>query len=276
MTAYAPISGQGVIFLSGPHLSGKGTLARALTENARIPEGNLISIGGTLRAIKEQIVTDPDAVERAWGISQTKRISCDIEPELERMAQDHDTSAMTEQEWFAFCLDSGALLPTPWLMAIFTHSLDSIEDTSQPIILDGVPRRLTEAQAIFSLLAERNIPILHLFEFVFREGDQDLKGQEHEGNIESLLTRAGNRERADDDPESIRRRYRFYLDNIVPTLHWMHRVIGSPDHITQLPMSSTKNETRNRALSALVGVEPIPIRPEAVAAATAAERAPAP
>lgn len=257
-------SGPGAIFLAGPPLTGKGTLSRFLMTQG-IPETNNIGIGSALRAIKDKIRADPAAVEEQWGISQTKLISRDVEPELDRLAARNnvDVSLMTEQDWFIFTLAKGDLLPTKWVVPLFEEKISHIDET-QPILLDGTPRRLSETQMVLRVLAQKQIPLLHYFEFVFEEDPALSVGEQHQSNIEKLIERTGGngREagREDDHPDIVVQRYYNHLETVVPALDFLKTAIDSPEHITLLPISLPKEGTRARVTVALASSIPMPLR----------------
>jgi adenylate kinase family enzyme len=84
---------------------------------------------------------------------------------------------------------------------------------ARSLIFDGYPRTPAAAEHLLDTLERLAIPVwkvLHL----------SISKQE-------MLHRAGLRQRADDDPAALLKRYEFYVDSVQPSVDYMKGRLGS-------------------------------------------------
>jgi adenylate kinase len=116
--------------------------------------------------------------------------------------------------------DSGGLVPDDVMIALIRDRLVSY-DAAHGFVLDGFPRTAVQAEALDEMLEEIGRPLSVVLEFQLPE----------EVCVERLSLRASEEGRADDTPESIRRRLRLYHEQTEPLIeHYRARgnLVGIP------------------------------------------------
>jgi adenylate kinase len=107
-------------------------------------------------------------------------------------------------------IDSGELVPDEIILAIVREAAIAVKAAGGGYVLDGVPRTIEQARAIFRIAQELDLTAdvaLHL----------DVDDQEV---IRRLLARAAVEHRSDDTREIIQRRLRLYHRVTAPILAW--------------------------------------------------------
>ncbi|MER7008783.1 adenylate kinase [Dactylosporangium sp. NPDC000555] len=110
-------------------------------------------------------------------------------------------------------LDQGELVPDEIVLNMVREALISAEATGGEYVLDGVPRTIEQARAIYTIGVQLGmIPnvALHL-----QANDEEL--------VRRLLTRASDERRPDDTEEVIRRRLDLYHSVTEPIVAWYGR-----------------------------------------------------
>lgn len=134
-------------------------------------------------------------------------------------------------------MDAGTLVPDEILVAVVRNWLAQ-PGSAAGFILDGYPRRLTQAQALDTLLRETGTPAL---DFAV---DLEVAGEEL---VQRLLLRAREQGRADDRVEVIRNRIRVYEAETRPLLDYY----TAQGKLLAVPGSGTIDEVFQRILARL-------------------------
>ena len=116
--------------------------------------------------------------------------------------------------------DAGGLAPDDIMIELIRERL-SADDAANGFVLDGFPRTAVQAEALDEMLDEIGRPLSVVLEFQLPE----------EVSIDRLTRRAGEEGRADDTPDSIRRRLRLYHEQTEPLIeHYRARgnLVGIP------------------------------------------------
>jgi adenylate kinase len=104
-------------------------------------------------------------------------------------------------------IDHGQLIPDSLMIEILAHKYDEL-CPCEGLIFDGFPRTVAQAEIFDDLLKERGYKLDALFELVTPD----------EVLIERMLSRAQTSGRADDNPETIRKRVEVYHQQTAPVL----------------------------------------------------------
>lgn len=108
-------------------------------------------------------------------------------------------------------MESGGLVPDEIVVAIIADRLEE-DDARKGFILDGFPRTVGQAEALGKMLQEKDIALDAVIEFTVNE-DELVKRME----TRVAETRAaGGQVRADDNPESFRKRLSAYREQTAP------------------------------------------------------------
>ncbi len=221
----------GVIILTGPSSCGKGEVANALCRTLSIrPEAHL-SMGEILRSTFRGAKDDPSFAEllaTKYDLSaQTNIFDCiDTTPalsakvlsnqkSLESYFQKTGMDTFTSQlEWLEFCTMNGLLVPNRWTENFVAAHIEQARSTrEETFILDGYPRTVRAAEHLLEFLESMNIPVLAVMHL-------SISRQE-------MMSRAQGRGRADDDDESLHKRFQFYIENVQPSVDFMKTKLGS-------------------------------------------------
>ncbi len=106
-------------------------------------------------------------------------------------------------------IDEGQLIPDSLMIDILAKKYDSL-DNSRGVIFDGFPRTIAQAEALKSMLKERNHDLGMMIELIV---DEDTL-------MSRLLNRAKEQGRADDNEETIRKRFEVYHSQTEPLSKW--------------------------------------------------------
>jgi len=221
----------GVIILTGPSSCGKGEVASALCRTLSIrPEAHL-SMGEILRSTFRGAKEDPSFAEllaTKYDLSsETNIFNCidttegltnkvlSYQADLEKYFQKEGMDSYTSQlEWLEFCTMNGLLVPNRWTENFVAAHIEQARSTrEETFILDGYPRTERAAEHLLEFLGSMNIPVLKVLHL-------SISRQE-------MMTRAQARGRADDDKESLHKRFQFYIENVQPSVDYMKTRLGS-------------------------------------------------
>lgn len=221
----------GVIILTGPSSCGKGEVASALCRMLQIrPEAHL-SMGEILRSTFRQAKEDATFAELLATkyelsdqtnifdcIDTTEALSAKVrsyQAELEKYFAKTGMDLFTSQlEWLEFCTMNGLLVPNRWTENFVAAHIEQARTTrEETFILDGYPRTERAAEHLLEFLSSMNIPVLKVLHL-------SISRQE-------MMARAQSRGRADDDDESLHKRFQFYIENVQPSVDFMKTKLGS-------------------------------------------------
>ena len=106
-------------------------------------------------------------------------------------------------------MDKGALVPDETVIGIIAERFDQ-PDCAKGAVFDGFPRTIAQAEALDKMLAERGRKIDLVLEL--KVNDAALLAR-----VESRIA-AGGPVRADDNPETLKKRLEVYYKNTAPLL----------------------------------------------------------
>lgn len=106
-------------------------------------------------------------------------------------------------------IDHGDLIPDELMIDILAHKYDSFKG-SKGVIFDGFPRTIAQAEALKKMLNERGEKISGMINI---EVDEELL-------MARLLRRASIEGRADDNEETIKKRFAVYHSQTAPLIEW--------------------------------------------------------
>ena len=106
-------------------------------------------------------------------------------------------------------IDKGHLIPDELMIEILAGKLDKLVD-SKGVIFDGFPRTIPQAEALKKMLAERGHDMGMMIELVVEENVL----------MARLLNRAKEQGRADDNEETIKKRFAVYHSQTAPLSEW--------------------------------------------------------
>lgn len=221
----------GVIILTGPSSCGKGEVANALCRLLQIrPEAHL-SMGEILRSTFRSAKNDPefaellatkyelssdanifDCIDTTESLSaKVRSYQAQLESYFGRTGMDLFTSQL---EWLEFCTMNGLLVPNRWTENFVAAHIEQARLTrEETFILDGYPRTERAAEHLLDFLSSMNIPVLKVLHL-------SISRQE-------MMSRAQSRGRADDDKDSLHKRFQFYIENVQPSVDFMKTKLGS-------------------------------------------------
>jgi adenylate kinase len=104
--------------------------------------------------------------------------------------------------------ESGRLAPDSLVLQVVSDRLSGL-DAGQGCLFDGFPRKLSQAEALDELLAQRGTPLDRVIELDV--GDEE------------LLRRLSGRGRVDDDEATVRRRLEVYQRETRPLVDYYRR-----------------------------------------------------
>lgn len=108
-------------------------------------------------------------------------------------------------------MESGGLVPDEIVVAIIADRLDDA-DTRNGFVLDGFPRTVGQAEALDAMLDDKGIALDGVIELTV---DEDALVARMETRVKETLA-AGGQVRADDNPESFRKRLHAYREQTAP------------------------------------------------------------
>lgn len=106
-------------------------------------------------------------------------------------------------------IDNGQLIPDELMIDILAKTYDSMS-SSNGVIFDGFPRTIEQAEALKRMLSERGHDMGMMIELVVDE----------ETLMARLLNRAIEQGRADDNEETIKKRFEVYNKQTSPLTEW--------------------------------------------------------
>lgn len=106
-------------------------------------------------------------------------------------------------------IDNGQLIPDELMIGILANVYDSFKD-SKGVIFDGFPRTIAQADALKQMLEERGQKITAMIDIQVSE---DIL-------MARLLRRATLEGRADDNEETIKKRFAVYHNQTAPLVEW--------------------------------------------------------
>ena len=106
-------------------------------------------------------------------------------------------------------IDHGNLIPDELMIDILAHKYDSFKG-SKGVIFDGFPRTIAQPEALKKMLNERGEKISGMINI---EVDEELL-------MARLLRRASIEGRADDNEETIKKRFAVYHSQTAPLIEW--------------------------------------------------------
>ena len=106
-------------------------------------------------------------------------------------------------------IDKGQLIPDPLMIDILARQYDS-HPSGKGVIFDGFPRTIAQAEALKQMLAERGDDLGMMIELIVAE----------DVLMERLLRRAQLEGRADDNEDTIRKRFAVYHSQTEPLSKW--------------------------------------------------------
>lgn len=109
-------------------------------------------------------------------------------------------------------IDNGQLLPDSLMVDILADSYDALPK-GQGVIFDGFPRTIAQADALKKMLTERGDTLGMMIELVVDE----------ETLLARLLNRAKEQGRADDNEETIKKRFAVYHSQTEPLAEWFEK-----------------------------------------------------
>lgn len=109
-------------------------------------------------------------------------------------------------------IDNGQLIPDALMIDILAKTYDALPK-GQGVIFDGFPRTIPQAEALKTMLAERGHDMGMMIEIVV---DEDTL-------MKRLLNRAIEQGRADDNEETIKKRFEVYHTQTAPLAEWFEK-----------------------------------------------------
>ena len=109
-------------------------------------------------------------------------------------------------------IDKGQLIPDELMIEILASVYDSL-CPCEGVIFDGFPRTIAQAEALKQMLAERGHEMGVMIELIVSE---DIL-------MARLLNRAKEQGRADDNEETIRKRFEVYHNQTAPLAEWFEK-----------------------------------------------------
>lgn len=109
-------------------------------------------------------------------------------------------------------IDNGQLIPDDLMIDILAKTYDA-QTPGKGVIFDGFPRTIAQAEALKKMLAERNTDMGMMIELIVDE----------ETLMARLLNRAKEQGRADDNEETIKKRFEVYRNQTAPLSDWFEK-----------------------------------------------------
>ncbi|HEY5562172.1 MAG TPA: nucleoside monophosphate kinase [Clostridiaceae bacterium] len=220
--------GKGVIILAGPSLCGKGEIGKALCSILSIPTKRYLSMGDILRqTIEEAKINESFKKDLAIKYNISYKISI-FDPDYNnkediQKARLHEedvisylslkSNNISQFDWLEYCVLNGVLVPDQCTTSVFDALLENSKELQNSIfILDGHPRTVVAAAHMLKTLDKLKIPVIKVFHLFITK--------------EEMKARGLDRNRADDNLDSLKRRYKFYMDHVQPAISLIKNKIG--------------------------------------------------
>jgi len=114
-------------------------------------------------------------------------------------------------------MDAGNLVPDDLIVAMIAERIEQ-PDCAQGFILDGFPRTIAQAEALDTMLANKGLKLDHVIELEVDEAALFKR-------IEGRAAESKGAVRADDNPETLKKRIGVYRDQTAPILPY-YQVTG--------------------------------------------------
>ena len=111
-------------------------------------------------------------------------------------------------------IDNGQLIPDELMIDILAKTYDA-QPAGKGVIFDGFPRTIAQAEALKEMLAKRGHDMGMMIELVVEE---DIL-------MARLLKRAKEQGRADDNEETIKKRFEVYRTQTAPLSEWFEKEV---------------------------------------------------
>ncbi|MGV8841463.1 MAG: adenylate kinase [Bauldia sp.] len=115
-------------------------------------------------------------------------------------------------------MDRGDLVPDEVVIGVIADRIEE-EDARRGFVLDGFPRTVGQAEALATLLAERGIAIDAVI--ALEVDEEALLGRVEKRARETIA--AGREVRADDNPETLKRRLAAFREQSAPVADYYRR-----------------------------------------------------
>ncbi len=108
--------------------------------------------------------------------------------------------------------ENGQLIPDDLMIDILAKTYDA-QPEGKGVIFDGFPRTIAQAEALKKMLADRKHDMGVMIELIVDE----------ETLLSRLLNRAKEQGRADDNEETIKKRFEVYRNQTAPLAEWFEK-----------------------------------------------------
>lgn len=218
--------GRGIIVLAGPSSCGKGAVAAELWRTLHLPPENHISMGEALRDLVERAAKDPAfraTVGERYGVYADRGIfdPSATAPAIVQKARLHEAELRarfgadpSQMDWLSLCVTAGLLVPDEWSESVLEGEIAARAARAEALILlDGYPRTEAAARHVLDLSARLGLEIIKVIHLSISKRE--------------MHHRALGRKRVDDTPETLERRYQFYVDHVQPAMELLKANLGS-------------------------------------------------
>jgi adenylate kinase len=154
--------------------------------------------------------------------------------DLLRQAMKDGTPLGVEAKGF---YDQGLLVPDEIIMGLIEEILAS-PPAAKGVLMDGFPRTIPQAEAVDQLLARKGAKVERVV--LLDVAEEEL--------VQRLLSRAAKEGRADDNPESIRKRLAVYREQTAPLVSFYE---GRPGVVRRIAGSGSIDEIQQRMREAV-------------------------
>lgn len=110
-------------------------------------------------------------------------------------------------------IDQGQLIPDDLMVSILASVYDAFGRSHAGVIFDGFPRTIPQAEALKQMLSERGDKIAAMIELDVPEDEL----------MKRLLLRGQQSGRADDNEETIKKRFEVYQKQTAPLIDWFEK-----------------------------------------------------
>lgn len=107
-------------------------------------------------------------------------------------------------------MNAGKLVPDDLIVSMIAERIDEPE-CAEGFILDGFPRTVAQAEALDAMLEDKGLKLDHVIELEVDEAALFAR-------IEGRAAESGGAARADDNPETLKKRLTVYRDQTAPIL----------------------------------------------------------
>lgn len=107
-------------------------------------------------------------------------------------------------------MNAGKLVPDDLIVSMIAERIDEPE-CAEGCILDGFPRTVAQAEALDAMLEDKGLKLDHVIELEVDEAALFAR-------IEGRAAESGGAARADDNPETLKKRLTVYRDQTAPIL----------------------------------------------------------